>query len=1070
MARIAKQVLRIVMVFIAAGIMLLIVVVGGLQTKPGKQLLADFLENLANQQINGLLEIGGIRGNFLNHLTLSKIELRDSQGKRVLSIENLLSEHQIESLVPFRFKVKEFRVEQPRFFVSLDRKGNLNLKKILKEKKTSEAKSQETSSQEYLPTFLAVDWINLVEAKILPEKKDPRLPVINDLSFRLNFPRQSWSYPQGTLSLRGDYQSKPLFLVINVGNEKKEDALALSAAAKPGMPVDQTLESVFQRVGAKLSHGRSHFGFDAVVQNTQDTWPIPRTVWLEDFSAIARCELFRLRKRAMLVFHDKEFLPRGEFSLQGCAGTLEFAHERETLELVFSRLSVDEILTALSNQKTATKVGAFSGKLEMGLQKQRANLDLEWLSSVLPEMKTHLKASVEGSRLNAKFDVQAHSERVEGHLEARRIFKPGSWSIDLEKTETKLQVASEGFKLSNLSKLGFTDFRLMGEVKAMLTAEGSLRKTKIELQASGKNVAFLSQSDAQDLKENAQIHFKTKVVYDSKSLGFNLQVQPTQLLSVGSVLEFDGGASLDQALLMRRGFAAIERTPFWWTLFAERFELTRMPIFRRDAMNAENRVFVDLKGYGRGTLAKPHGDLYASILTPQGELMGANLKFAERWIDMHLKSRSGQIDPLFALLGVELRTQGGSLDADFHAKGKPGRMDFSGEVAVAAQSLRIPVVSTTYEDFQLKLKGNDMRVDLEKLQLKSEGLFTANGKLIFGKHYSPERVEIIARMQDFNLLANENLSLKTSGALYASANPRDASFNGSFEVERGVVEVPDRGSNESIEPLNKLEDVVYTNEPQEEKRQDGFFDKIHGSIDVKVPGQVWVRSSEFNVEFGGDLRLGLDDESEFFLQGRAQSLRGYAEFFGRRFEVRKAMAEFLGDPANPRIDAQALYAATPRDVIVELSGPLQTLKPQFYSDPPGYSEEQSLGVLLTGSADYQTQATENPGVGGIATGYLLGQLKGRFGRELPFDLLKADLNATPEDTGVAGTQRRAEVEVGKYVSDRVFLKLRRVFGTDQDEPINEFSLDYRLSRRWSLETTQSDQGVSEFELLWTLNY
>src|SRR5207244_1330777 len=98
---------------------------------------------------------------------------------------------------------------------------------------------------------------------------------------------------------------------------------------------------------------------------------------------------------------------------------------------------------------------------------------------------------------------------------------------------------------------------------------------------------------------------------------------------------------------------------------------------------------------------------------------------------------------------------------------------------------------------------------------------------------------------------------------------------------------------------------------------------------------------------------------------------------------------------------------------------------------------------------------EGAGVGGVMSGYLLGQLKSKLGPKLPFDLFRADLRSEVEGSN-GNTQ--AEIEVGKYISDKIFVKLRRGFGSEFNEPENALSLDYRLSKRWSLETTQSDQG------------
>jgi autotransporter translocation and assembly factor TamB len=245
----------------------------------------------------------------------------------------------------------------------------------------------------------------------------------------------------------------------------------------------------------------------------------------------------------------------------------------------------------------------------------------------------------------------------------------------------------------------------------------------------------------------------------------------------------------------------------------------------------------------------------------------------------------------------------------------------------------------------------------------------------------------------------------------------------------------------------------------------GFFDRIHGTIHVSVPGQLWVRSDELNIELTANLDVGLRQRGDFFINGTVQARRGYAEFFGRHFDVSRALIEFQGGATNPRISAEAEYDASPRDIIVELRGFAKDLTPRLSSDPPGYSEQEAIGVLLTGSPDYQRQGG-GTSAGGVATGYLVGELRQKLGATLPFDVLTADIVAEQERDPTA----RSRIEVGKYLTDRLFLKVGRTFASAEQGPINQVTLDYRLSDKWSLETTQTDAGRSDIGLQWTLNY
>ncbi|HEY2899140.1 MAG TPA: translocation/assembly module TamB domain-containing protein [Polyangia bacterium] len=69
-------------------------------------------------------------------------------------------------------------------------------------------------------------------------------------------------------------------------------------------------------------------------------------------------------------------------------------------------------------------------------------------------------------------------------------------------------------------------------------------------------------------------------------------------------------------------------------------------------------------------------------------------------------------------------------------------------------------------------------------------------------------------------------------------------------------------------------------------------------------------------------------------------------------------------------------------------------------------------------------------------------------------------------SGAADTR----IELGKYVSDRFYLSYAHVFGAAETENQNEAHVEYRLTRRWMLETIFGAAGVGGVDALWTVRY
>ena len=75
---------------------------------------------------------------------------------------------------------------------------------------------------------------------------------------------------------------------------------------------------------------------------------------------------------------------------------------------------------------------------------------------------------------------------------------------------------------------------------------------------------------------------------------------------------------------------------------------------------------------------------------------------------------------------------------------------------------------------------------------------------------------------------------------------------------------------------------------------------------------------------------------------------------------------------------------------------------------------------------------------------------------------------TDEKTGEK--KLRAEAEVGKYITDSLYLGYRRVFGAAEDENANEGRLEYRISSQWLLMALFGDAGVGSLDVIWTYRY
>ncbi|MDB4980045.1 MAG: hypothetical protein JWM82_797, partial [Myxococcales bacterium] len=90
--------------------------------------------------------------------------------------------------------------------------------------------------------------------------------------------------------------------------------------------------------------------------------------------------------------------------------------------------------------------------------------------------------------------------------------------------------------------------------------------------------------------------------------------------------------------------------------------------------------------------------------------------------------------------------------------------------------------------------------------------------------------------------------------------------------------------------------------------------------------------------------------------------------------------------------------------------------------------------------------------------------------QLGLDVLRVESVKQVNDEGYATGDSDTRVEVGKYISDRVYLSYAHVFAAPQDANQNEAHVEYRLTRRWMLESVFGDAGMGGVDALWTYRF
>jgi translocation and assembly module TamB len=255
-------------------------------------------------------------------------------------------------------------------------------------------------------------------------------------------------------------------------------------------------------------------------------------------------------------------------------------------------------------------------------------------------------------------------------------------------------------------------------------------------------------------------------------------------------------------------------------------------------------------------------------------------------------------------------------------------------------------------------------------------------------------------------------------------------------------------------------------EKAKEKQQEDEDGRLYRII-VNAPRNVWVRSSDVNVEIGlsEGFRVEYKDKTQMF--GEAYVLRGRLDVIGRKFEVQKdSQVRFAGPAKQPWVNVTALHVNEREKVKVTVSvvgkGTDVTIKPT--SDPP-LPESDIYTLLATGRLNLQrgTGSSITADQAASVLGSLAAsQLKSVMAKALPIDVVSID-------SAASGGYR---LELGKYLTDTLYLGYQGQLGADPQKGENPHAgkLELQMTKKWSLEAYAGTAPAFGADLVWSTDF
>lgn len=451
---------------------------------------------------------------------------------------------------------------------------------------------------------------------------------------------------------------------------------------------------------------------------------------------------------------------------------------------------------------------------------------------------------------------------------------------------------------------------------------------------------------------------------------------------------------------------------------------------------------------------------------------------ADRPLDLRLRADRFHIDYHATDGRSTVQLLRAALDADLKVTGTRARPDPSGYLKLRDGAFALSVDTTVYEGVQLSLQAARDRIQLSELRMSSTGgRLTASGEVtLAGSRFAGIQGKIV--LDDFP--ATDRTSgfwLNTTRAgIQIDARADGKVLRGRITVPpESAVRMPKLAGKRSLIPLEPMKGVTYVDQQERvrklaeqskaEKDKDGFLPPQLALV-VEAPGPIFIHSPELSTSAAASLKLqGPMDAVR--ISGTMETLGGWIELLGKRYTIDRARASFSGAPEpNPLLDVRVSRQAPEALIVVKVLGSAKEPKLELASEPPIYDASQIIAMVISGdpgSKQVSERSLDQKVVGAVSS-FLVGQIRERLAQELPIDVLKVQLG----DQGYTGLTG-ARVEVGKYLTDSLYLSYMHRFGSDTGTRRinkNEASLEYRFLRNFQIVTLFGDAGVGALDFYW----
>jgi translocation and assembly module TamB len=448
---------------------------------------------------------------------------------------------------------------------------------------------------------------------------------------------------------------------------------------------------------------------------------------------------------------------------------------------------------------------------------------------------------------------------------------------------------------------------------------------------------------------------------------------------------------------------------------------------------------------------------------------------------------------ILSVLSEEIDAYGGLAAGELTVTGTTADPVIGGYFMAVGADIDVYPIGIRFERFAASLRAEGTTVFVDSLTAWTGGPIRVEGQIDIADLTTPV-FDLTAVSRDAWVVRTDDARLRVDADITIEGPLDGVVVSGTARARQGVIYIPELVQLDADEVLDLDDESLFRRVSPELRAlrqallaRPDVIENLTVDIDVVIDGDVWLRSSEANVEVYtppevGPVTVGFDfANGGLTLTGTINAERGEYEFLNRRLEVSRGSATFDGSPQfNPFVQLVAehevqLPSREALRIRVVLSGLAQDLTLALESDAePPIPQSELLSYFVFGREassllHQQTTSLRSAGPGAmgsvsdvaglaaqqflsVVVDLVVGGFEAQTARELGLDVFRVTTTEVPAEvlTGrFIDAIRSTEFELGSYISPRWFLG-----GTVRPSLVHPgVRLEYRGRAGWQWITT-----------------